>query len=380
MTAPPARSTLAGSLDHASAKAWYLQLVDFLYDRLGGGAGAANSSEQDVSCAYLGAVRTTQLYGQRNRLINGGFQINQRAVTSAADDAYCLDRWYVLTETGNVSMVQQTDQENGTPFNIRLTQPDATAKQLGLAQIVESANCRDLRGKTATLSARIRCSAAVQINYAVLEWTGSADAVTSDVISAWSGAPTYVANIIERAKGTITPGVAAWTDVPALNAAISASTNNLIVLFWSDTDLAQSVTLDIARVQLEPGAYATPFEFQTIGVALQKCQRYFWKTYSQGMAPATISNEGVFVIGRAASTQINAQVGMLQFPIEMRAVPTIGLYNPLLGTAGTWADGASNAIAVAAANASTRQVSVTNNATVIVGNTLYGHATFAAEL
>ena len=31
-------------------------------------------------------------------------QVNQRQATSVADDAYCLDGWYVLTNTGNVTL------------------------------------------------------------------------------------------------------------------------------------------------------------------------------------------------------------------------------------------------------------------------------------
>lgn len=380
MTAPPARAIFAGSPDHAAAKSWLLQFVDFLYDRLGGGAGAADSSEQDVSCGYLGAVRRTQIYGQSNIIINGGFQVNQRGATSVADDAYCLDRWYALTETGNVTVAQQADQENGTPFNIRLTQPDASIKQIGLAQIVEAANCKVLRGRTVTLSARIRCSAAVQINYAVLEWAGTADAVTSDVISAWGGSPTYVASITERAKGTITPGAATWTDVTALNAAVNSGTNNLIVLFWSNADLAQNVTLDIARVQLEPGTYAKPFEYQPIGTVLQQCQRYYWKTYMQGVAPATATIDGAVNMGRAYDTQVSTQVAYVPFPVEMRAAPSASFYNPLTGASGTWSDSGNTARTMAASMIGTRSCSASNSVSVSLGTTLSGHMTLNAEL
>lgn len=311
MTAPPSRAAFFAAPDHATAKSIIQQWFDYVVERLGGTAAAANSTEKDEASAAIGAVRTTQLYGRRNRLINGGFQINQRGLTSAGDDAYCLDRWYVLTESGAVTVAQQVDQEDGTPNNIRLTQPDVGAKQIALAQIIEAVNCKDLRGKTATLSARIRCSAAAQINFAVLEWTGTADAVASDVISAWSGSPTYVANVIERAKGTITPGVATWTDVPALSAAINTGANNLIVLFWSNADLPQGVTLDVARVQLEPGAYATPFEHRPVGQELALCQRYF--QLFNGLAASAYPSGGV---GAYIETTVT-------FAVAMRVSPTL---------------------------------------------------------
>jgi hypothetical protein len=293
MTAPPARNDVGGSGNpsRATAKAAFTALYDYAVERLGGTAATATSGEQDTACAAIGAVRKTgdtmegnldvpslnggHLAGLRNVLINGGMEINQAGLTSVADDAYCLDQWYALTESGNVTVAQQTDQENGTPFNIRLTQPDVTGKQIGLAQIIEASSSKRLRGKTATLALRVRNSAGAQINYAVLEWTGTADAVTSDVISAWAASPTYIGSITERAKGSITPAAATWTDAPGLNAAINASTNNLIVLIWSNADMAQSATLDISNVQFEPGSVATPFEVLPSSLVLSLCERFY---------------------------------------------------------------------------------------------------------
>lgn len=269
--------------------------------------------------------------GLRNRLINGGFSVNQRGATSVADDAYCLDRWYALTETGNVTVAQQTLQENGTPFNIRLTQPDVAAKRIGLAQIVEAVNCRDLRGKSATLRLRVRNSDGGQVNYAILEWSGTADAVTSDVISAWAGSPTYIASIAERAKGTLTPAANTWTDVVALTSTINAAANNLIVLIWSNAAMAQNATLDLARVQLEEGAVATPIEGRPHGIEFELCRRYLrvvnalnlWAynttalngilDYSGMRAPPTLSLTGTLSCSDgiiAATAQSSANIGI----------------------------------------------------------------------
>lgn len=213
----------------------------------------------------------------RNRVINGGFQVNQRALTSVADDVYCLDRWYVLTESGNVTVAQQTDQENGMPFNLRLTQPDVSAKRIAIAQIIEGKNCKDLRGGSATLGFRVRNSDGGQVNYAILEWSGSEDVITSDVVSVWGGSPTYVASITERAKGTITPAANTWTDVTALTGVISAGTNNIIVFVWSNAAMAQNATLDLGKIQLESGVVATPFQASGAADSLLQCLRYYYR-------------------------------------------------------------------------------------------------------
>lgn len=282
-----------------------------------------------LSGGVLNASGGSSASGQ-NRIINGGFSINQRGATSVADDVYCLDRWYVLTSSGNVTVAQQTLQEDGTPFNIRLTQPDVAAKQLGLAQIIEGVNCRDLRGQNATLSLRIRNSTTSQINYAILEWSGAVDSVTSDFISSWAGSPTYIANITERVKGTISPSASTWTDVTAITGAINAAMNNLIVFVWSDTTLAQNETLDIARVKLEKGSAASAFEYLSFTEELSLCQRYLPK-WEATAADQVLANGYCFA---ATSALFN-----LEHPVTPRIPPTgittSGTFAPTTSAAGT---------------------------------------------
>lgn len=239
--------------------------------------------------SVTGAVTATtlnggQLAGLRNVLINGGMQVSQRngtTGTTTADDAYCLDRWYALTQTSTITVTQQSLGENGTPYHCRLTQAQASAQRMGLAQIVEAVNSYPLRGSAVTFSARIRCSSAQAIRYAILEWTGTADSVTSDVVNSWTSG-TYTAgnfflgsSLTVTAVGSMTPSANTWTTLTALNGTISSSCNNLIVMIWTEATAAQNVTLDIGRVQLEPGSVATPFEWRTIGTELDLCQRYF---------------------------------------------------------------------------------------------------------
>lgn len=217
--------------------------------------------------------------GMKNRIINGDFRVNQRGLTSVADAAYYLDRWYALTETGNVTIAQQSDQENGSPNSLRMTQPDATAKRIGTAQAIESLNVRDLRGSAVTLSARVRCSASQAIRYAILEHTGTADSITRDVVNTWSSTNYtsgnfFIAGVNVLAVGSITPTANAWTSI-SLAATLGASANNVIVFVWSEGTLAQNATLDLARVQLEAGSVATAFDFRSVGTEFALCQRYY---------------------------------------------------------------------------------------------------------
>ncbi len=323
--------------------------------------------------------------GLRNRIINGGFQINQRRLTSVADDDYCLDRWYALTETGNVTVAQQTDQENGTPFNIRLTQPDVSAKQIGLAQIIEAANCKDLRGKSAALKLRVRNSDGGQINYAIIEWSGTADAVTSDIISAWAGAPTYIGSVTERAKGTVTPAANTWTDVTAITGTINAASNNLIVFVWSNADMAQNATIDLARVQLEEGATASSFEARAVSVELAFCQRYFEKSWNLASNIGATTGDGAETIRQSVTSEDKTMFNA-GFRVRKRAIPTVTWYNPNTGASGQIYDigaTASRTVTGTYVNTPTSEVKLgapTHSSVGTAGNIIWAHWTASAEL
>lgn len=273
--------------------------------------------------------------GMKNRLINGAFNINQAGLTTAADAVYHLDQWYALTESGSATIAQQTNQEDGQPTSLRMTQPDVTAKRIGSAQPIESINCRDLRGQTVALRARIRCSSSQAIRWAVVEWTGTADAITKDVVSSWSNATFTTGNFFIAttttiaATGSVTPAANTWTDLLA-SATISSSANNLIVFIWSEGTLAQNATLDLGLVQLAQGAQ-TPFESaRPIGVELALAQRYYQKSYDLGTAPGTVVSGIQFIAsgtgGEAAPTIIN--------PVPMRTTPSVVIYSPFDGAVG----------------------------------------------
>ena len=283
------------------------------------GATAVTQAYDDASTKIATtAFVQSSVFGVKNRLINGAFSINQSGLTTAADAVYHLDQWYALTESGSVTIAQQTDQENGQPFNLRMTQPDVGAKRIGSAQPIESINCRDLRGQTVSLRARIRCSSSQAIRWAVVEWTGTADAITKDVVSSWANATFTTGNFFIAttttiaATGSVTPAANTWTDLLA-SATISSSANNLIVFIWSEGTLAQNATLDLGLVQLAQGAQ-TPFEARPIGVELALAQRYY-EVHGGALASGPLIT-GYLTAGGSLSISY-------PFSATKRAVPTV---------------------------------------------------------
>lgn len=273
--------------------------------------------------------------GWRNLLVNGDFSFNQRGATTAADDAYCLDAWYVLAESGSATVAQQSLQAAGIPTNIRLTQPDAVAKRMGLAQIVEAGNCRFARDSSVVLSGKIRHSLAAPIRYAILSWTGTADTVTSDVVLDWASASYtaggffLAANLTVQAVGSITPTAGTWTSITPITATVSASMNNLIVMFWTEAATAQNATLDIANVQIEQGNEDSAFEYLPRDTVASRCFRYYQKSFSLTTAPAQNTEPATATRFTQCVGAAGGQAGMTVWLRQMRnATITVTTYNP----------------------------------------------------
>lgn len=93
----------------------------------------------------------------------------------------------------------------------------------------------------------------------------------------------------------------------------------------------------IKRIQLEKGAVATPFEEKSMPDDLIRTQRYYAKSYSQGVTPGTNTNLGALEAGNFAAGA--APSIMVSFPVCMRAPPTVGSYS-IVGTPGDMTDAA----------------------------------------
>jgi hypothetical protein len=197
-----------------------------------------------------------------------------------------------------------------------------------------------------TLSGRVRCSAATTIRYAVLNWRGVADTVTSDIVNDWTSAVYdeagfFIANarpltnlLGAVATGSVAVAAGAWTALAPLSGTVSSTGSNLIVVIWTESTQAQNVTLDIGEAQLERGIVRTPFEKRPLALELAMCQRFYEKSFPLDIAPA--QNAGVdgmmtFSQGVAAST---GQGGMFfPFKVAKRIAPTVVTYNPLAASA-----------------------------------------------
>ena len=305
-----------------------------------------------VACTFDGA-NGGQIGGFRNPVVNGDFSVNQTTVTSAADDTYCTDGWYVLCDGGSVTTAQQIVQEDLQPTSFRLTQPDVAAKRIGMAQIIEAKDSRRYRNQTLAMGLRVRCSLSQPIGYAVLGWAGTADAVTSDVVNNWASTSYtaggfFIGTVSVVATGTMTPAANTWAQLDGLTGT-PGTINNLVVLVWTEGTLVQNGTLDVGLVQIEPGGVDTPFERIPYAQQLARCQRLY-----VDMSPAT--NQA---LGLAANTSASSALDWpLLLPTALRATPTVTTTSLLFAPTGAAAINISSATAALVGNTAVMSVTL----------------------
>lgn len=303
----------------------------------------AETAETNAETAQAAAEAAAQRsVGRDSRIINGNGRVNQRQASSCADDAYAWDRHYILTQTAAVAPSSLTDVADGLPAMMRLTQSQASAQRMGIAQIIEGRDCKDLRGVECTLGGWLRYSSAAALRFAILEWTGTEDSVTSDVVNDWTNG-TYTAGnffnsttLTVRATGTITPSANTLTEW-SVKATLGSSFNNLVVLIWTSGTAAQNVTLDLCWGFARGDHTADPSlltEIRSFAHELDRCQRFYQKSYDLAYAPGAVNNSGS--VGFRASYAYHVE--RVYLPTRMRVLPTVTLYNPVSGGSGSWRD------------------------------------------
>jgi len=332
---------------------------------------AANMNDLSGTLNTLSGAGNTV---NKNYLINGGFAVAQRGTSFTStgsannDDAYTLDRWYILSDGNDAIDVTQdttTVPTNGE-FAIALD-VETVNKKFGIATIIENADVIGLVGNTVTFSFKAKVSATTKLDNvkaAIVAWSGTANTVTSDIISAWGAEgtnPTLIANATYEntpANLNLTTSYATYSITAAVD---TASTQNLILFIWSDvTDTTLGDFLYIAESKLELGSTATAFQYAggTFQGELAACQRYYWRTGGDNTYQK-------YAVGFATSSTVLS--GVIFLPVQMRIKPGSIEYSTLAITDGS---GATLAVTAVTIDQSARLV-MNINFTVASGLTQY---------
>lgn len=295
----------------------------------------------------LGSDIGNQALSNRNVIINGAMQVAQRGTSTASITAsgyYTADRWQnVYVSLGTWTQSVEADAPTGSGFRNSLkmlcTTADASpaagdahymttklegqnlqqflkgtasAKQFSLSfwvksnvtgtYIAELNDSDNTRGVSASYTISASATWEKKTITFPADTTGAFnnDNGSSLEVDFWLGAgTTFSSGTLQTTWGSMTNANRA---VGQTN--LAATINN----YWQ-----------ITGVQLEVGSVATPFEFEDIGVTLDKCQRYYFLLVS-----GATKSFGVGANITASEMQLHAY-----FPTTMRATPT------LVATSGT---------------------------------------------
>jgi len=291
---------------------------------------SASSNAATLSTTGISLDRCTGMNGvglARNLLHNPDFQVAERGTTinPVADDAYCADRWYGLSEAAN--SIAYTRSSTSPPAGVgyfgefKVASTDNT--KVGIAQVLENDDCVSLQGQSVTLSFQAKVSSATAVTTmkaAIISWTGTADQVTSDLVSNWNNSgtnPTLAANWTYENTPADLDVTTSWAKYSVTATIDTSNTTNVAVFIWNDSlEVDQNDWFGLTNVQLERGTTASTFNRRSIVEERLLCKRFYhdlhfgeWENTVGGwMATSSATDTG---------RQFNTE-----FPVEMLAVPT----------------------------------------------------------
>lgn len=285
------------------------------------------------------SLADTAVHGRRNLLYNGKAQINQRgAISAGATNTYFADRWQQIqngTEARS-ALDTSTDVPSGQGFNKSLKVDVSTADTtLGgtdymiLRQMLEGQDLTQIKKGTSSAE---KLTISFWVKSSV---TGTHIIELYDLDNARQISKTYTISTADTWQKKVitypadTSGAFTYDNSTALavqfwllaggdfqsgtlnDTAWAASTNANRVVGQVNVFASTSNNFFLTGVQLELGDKATPFEHRSYGEELRLAQRYYCELECH--------------IEDHASAGLQYQNGSQDWPVTMRATPTITL-------------------------------------------------------
>ena len=322
-------------------------------------ANVANTQVTGSIEATQVGTTVSQLFGMRNRIINGAMEIDQRnagASVTPVTNQYLVDRFITqLSQASKFSAQQVSANANtteGFQQSLRVTSSSSYSVLTGdfftIQQRIEGYNIDDFawgtaNAKTVTLSFWIYSSLtgtfggainnadntrAYPFSYTISSantWTKISITIAGDTSGTWNTTNGIGLNVYwGLGVGSTYSGTAgSWSGTTYLSSTGATSVVGTSGATWY-----------ITGVQLEVGTTATPFERRLYNQELANCQRYYEKSYELVTVPGTNAFIGMVHVS-AASNGFADMLIMLNFNVQKRATPTMTFYRED-GTSGSW--------------------------------------------
>jgi hypothetical protein len=218
----------------------------------------------------------------KNYIINGNFDIWQRATSQTSNGYGSVDRWFchsVGTTKVHSRMEFALDQTevSGNPKYYSRTVVTSVAGANNLCQMYQNIeSVRSFSGKRVTVSFWAKSDAAKPIVVRLGSGYGSGGSPTASPLSLNQVvllSTVWQKFILTYDAHSIPNGTVLGTDNNDRRHIVFGFDAGTTYSHWGIGQ--QSGTFDIAQVQLEEGEIATEFERRTVGEELALCQRYY---------------------------------------------------------------------------------------------------------
>ena len=313
---------------------------------------AVTISESGIEASGIGItcanINGTQIGGRRNLIINGAMNVAQRGTSSTSTGYQTVDRITTTTSGGidNACTYAQVDVASGTsPYTngfrkaFKITNGDQTSiatndyvyftYNFESQDIANSGWNYTSTSSYITLSFWVKSSVAQEFHGYLKTNDGTAQLYSFSTGSLTADTWTKVVKTIPGNSnlqfdnntdtglllriagymGTYRTGSLTQNQWAAYNGSLRYPT---FTNTWFDTNDA---TLEFTGLQLEVGPVATPFEHRSRADEFARCQRYY-QQYTNIMSVGYVPNNG----SKSYSHGFN-------FPVEMRAAPTLSISN-----------------------------------------------------
>lgn len=278
---------------------------------------AGNSGETLVadSASSVGLRWQGNYAAGKNKIINGDFNINQRAfTTTTTNGAFGFDRWKLGLSGATATFSAETFTLGAAPV--------AGYEAKNFARLTVTTGNDTCRIEQAIESVRTFANQTVTVSF----WAKGTNPTTAGNLKAYiqqyfgsGGSPSSTVTVTEQTFVL----TANWTrysltfSVPSISGKTIGTDGNdaLYVAFGQGTSIStDAYTLDIWGVQIEAGSVATAFQTATGTLAgeLAACQRYFQQLLT-----------GTKGLGIGNYYSASGMAAYVYLPVEMRTTPTL---------------------------------------------------------
>ena len=283
--------------------------------------------------------------GRKNVLINGDFNVWQRALGSEGTStlmnsakAMRCDRWtgsiqYQAGKHSRQSLSGNIAGQGGY-YCLRVGSSNGTSTRISAGQYIEAINARPLAGRECTLSFYVKFSAATfsASSGAYNNFLSFSNYYTGVNAASYTTSPASSETHIQLAQGSLPT---TWTRYTKTFTPPSDMQNMTISFQFGglgQTSSDDDFYYELSNVQLELGSQATPFEHISYGENLSLCQRYYYVVADGRDSGTTLQLSNGYAY---ATYQLET---MIHYPV-MSAAPSLTHYTGTGVYSAAYADG-----------------------------------------